>query len=102
MRELMRDAAFATNISQSWTGAVGGYYGGPNAFTCGRRQTGGGSLLTASCPSGWLAMTVPGRPRRLSARSAALACHRASSWKRVTRCCLPRRHGGTAIPRQVR
>jgi Rv2525c-like, glycoside hydrolase-like domain len=32
MRELMRDAAFAANISQSWTGAVGGYYGGPNAF----------------------------------------------------------------------
>jgi hypothetical protein len=32
MREQMRDAAFATNISQSWTGAVAGYYGGPNAF----------------------------------------------------------------------
>ncbi len=32
MREQMRDAAFATNISQSWTGAVAGYYGGPDAF----------------------------------------------------------------------
>jgi hypothetical protein len=32
MRELMRDAAYATSISQSWTGAVGGYYGGPDAF----------------------------------------------------------------------
>ena len=32
MNERMRDSAFATNISQTWTGAVGGYYGGPNAF----------------------------------------------------------------------
>ena len=32
MDERMRDAAFATNIGQAWTGAVGGYYGGPNAF----------------------------------------------------------------------
>ena len=28
----MRDAAFATNIDQGWTGAVAGYYGGPNAY----------------------------------------------------------------------
>jgi hypothetical protein len=32
MNERMRDAAFAVNISTSWTGAVAGYYGGPNAF----------------------------------------------------------------------
>ncbi len=32
MNERMRDAAFAANISQSWTGAVAGYYGGPNAY----------------------------------------------------------------------
>ena len=32
MTERMRDAAFAANIDQSWTGAVGGYYGGPKAF----------------------------------------------------------------------
>ena len=32
MNERMRDSAFATNIDQAWTGAVGGYYGGPNAF----------------------------------------------------------------------
>ena len=32
MNERMRDAAFAVNISQSWTGAVAGYYGGPNAY----------------------------------------------------------------------
>src|SRR5262249_12964498 len=32
MNERMRDSAFATNIDQSWTGAVGGYYGGPRAF----------------------------------------------------------------------
>jgi len=28
----MRDAAFATNINESWPGAIGGYYGGPNAY----------------------------------------------------------------------
>jgi len=28
----MRDAAFSTNIGESWTGAVAGYYGGPDAF----------------------------------------------------------------------
>jgi hypothetical protein len=27
MNERMRDSAFATNIDQAWTGAVGGYYG---------------------------------------------------------------------------
>jgi hypothetical protein len=32
MNERMRDSAFATNIGQAWTGAVGGYYGGPDAF----------------------------------------------------------------------
>src|SRR5215470_3606956 len=32
MNERMRDAAFAVDISQSWSGAVAGYYGGPNAF----------------------------------------------------------------------
>jgi hypothetical protein len=32
MREMMRDSAFATSISESWTGAVAGYYGGPNAY----------------------------------------------------------------------
>jgi hypothetical protein len=32
MNERMRDSAFATNIDQAWNGAVGGYYGGPNAF----------------------------------------------------------------------
>jgi hypothetical protein len=32
MNERMRDSAFAANIDQSWSGAVGGYYGGPNAF----------------------------------------------------------------------
>jgi hypothetical protein len=32
MNERMRDSAFATNISQSWAGAVAGYYGGPNAY----------------------------------------------------------------------
>jgi hypothetical protein len=32
MNERMRDSAFASNINQSWTGAVGGYYGGPDAF----------------------------------------------------------------------
>jgi hypothetical protein len=32
MNERMRDAAFAVDISQSWPGAVAGYYGGPNAY----------------------------------------------------------------------
>src|SRR5262249_10252534 len=32
MDERMRDSAFATNIDQTWHRAVGGYYGGPNAF----------------------------------------------------------------------
>src|SRR6266851_1318789 len=32
MNERMRDSAFAANINPSWTGAVGGYYGGPDAF----------------------------------------------------------------------
>ena len=32
MDERMRDSAFAANINPSWHGAVGGYYGGPNAF----------------------------------------------------------------------
>ncbi len=32
MNERMRDAAFATNINESWPGAIGGYYGGPNAY----------------------------------------------------------------------
>jgi hypothetical protein len=32
MNERMRDAAFAVDISQPWTGAVAGYYGGPNAY----------------------------------------------------------------------
>jgi hypothetical protein len=32
MDERMRDSAFATNINPAWPGAVGGYYGGPNAF----------------------------------------------------------------------
>src|ERR1051326_3342720 len=32
MNERMRDSAFATNIHHDWTGAVAGYYGGPNAF----------------------------------------------------------------------
>jgi hypothetical protein len=32
MDERMRDSAFAANINPSWTGAVGGYYGGPDAF----------------------------------------------------------------------
>ena len=32
MNERMRDSAFATNIDQAWTGAVAGYYGGPDAF----------------------------------------------------------------------
>jgi glycoside hydrolase-like protein len=32
MDERMRDSAFAANISPNWPGAVGGYYGGPNAF----------------------------------------------------------------------
>ena len=32
MNERMRDSAFATNINPNWPGAVGGYYGGPNAF----------------------------------------------------------------------
>src|SRR6516165_6186626 len=32
MNERMRDSAFAANIDQDWHGAVGGYYGGPNAF----------------------------------------------------------------------
>jgi len=32
MNERMRDSAFATNIDKAWQGAVGGYYGGPNAF----------------------------------------------------------------------
>jgi hypothetical protein len=32
MNERMRDSAFASNINPSWTGAVGGYYGGPDAY----------------------------------------------------------------------
>ena len=32
MNERMRDSAFATNIDEGWDGAVGGYYGGPNAL----------------------------------------------------------------------
>ncbi len=32
MNERMRDAAFAATIDTSWTGAVGGYYGGPAAY----------------------------------------------------------------------
>ena len=32
MDERMRDSAFAANINPSWAGAVGGYYGGPDAF----------------------------------------------------------------------
>jgi len=32
MNERMRDSAFATNIDQAWAGAVGGYYGGPDAY----------------------------------------------------------------------
>ena len=32
MNERMRDSAFAANIDQSWTGAVGGYYGGTGAY----------------------------------------------------------------------
>jgi hypothetical protein len=32
MNERMRDSAFASNINPDWTGAVGGYYGGPDAF----------------------------------------------------------------------
>jgi hypothetical protein len=32
MDERIRDSAFAASISPSWTGAVGGYYGGPDAF----------------------------------------------------------------------
>lgn len=32
MNERMRDSAFASNISTSWAGAVGGYYGGPDAY----------------------------------------------------------------------
>jgi hypothetical protein len=32
MNERMRDAAFATNINETWPGAIGGYYGGPNAY----------------------------------------------------------------------
>ena len=32
MDERMRDSAFAANINPGWHGAVGGYYGGPNAF----------------------------------------------------------------------
>jgi len=32
MNERMRDSAFAANIGQGWAGAVGGYYGGPNAY----------------------------------------------------------------------
>jgi hypothetical protein len=32
MNERMRDAADASTIGDSWAGAVGGYYGGPNAF----------------------------------------------------------------------
>lgn len=28
----MRDAAYASTIDPSWAGAVGGYYGGPNAY----------------------------------------------------------------------
>ena len=32
MDERMRDSAFAANINPSWTGAVGGYYGGPDAY----------------------------------------------------------------------
>ena len=32
MNERMRDAAFAANIDTSWSGAVGGYYGGPDAY----------------------------------------------------------------------
>jgi hypothetical protein len=32
MNERMRDAAFANTIGGSWTGAVAGYYGGPDAF----------------------------------------------------------------------
>jgi len=32
MDERMRDSAFAANINPSWHGAVGGYYGGPDAF----------------------------------------------------------------------
>ncbi len=30
--EAMRDAAFASNIPADWTGAVAGYYGGPDAY----------------------------------------------------------------------
>lgn len=32
MNERMRDAAFSSNIDQSWSGAVAGYYGGPAAY----------------------------------------------------------------------
>ena len=32
MDERMRDSAFAANINPNWTGAVGGYYGGPDAL----------------------------------------------------------------------
>jgi hypothetical protein len=32
MNERMRDSAFASSINPSWAGAVGGYYGGPNAY----------------------------------------------------------------------
>ena len=32
MNERMRDAAFANTIGEPWTGAVAGYYGGPDAF----------------------------------------------------------------------
>jgi hypothetical protein len=32
MNERMRDSAFAANINPNWTGAVGGYYGGPDAL----------------------------------------------------------------------
>ena len=32
MDERMRDSAFAANINPNWTGAVGGYYGGPDAY----------------------------------------------------------------------
>lgn len=31
MKELMRDAAYASNL-KGWTGAVAGYFGGPSAF----------------------------------------------------------------------
>src|SRR5881394_3395332 len=32
MNERMRDSAFASTINPSWAGAVGGYYGGPDAY----------------------------------------------------------------------